>query len=140
MSSSYKLYENLDNVMGSWGLGPFQNDAAGDFTDRVVHNRDFYEVRNVLRHITRFPLTSELEVDDCCEGLVAAEIVAALNGFPSPDLPENLSVTLTEFQSNFQKGDTELALHAVKRIRSKSELCDLVEGEEEWFNLVDKLP
>lgn len=125
--------------MGFWGLGPFENDAAGDFTTRVVYNRDFYEVRNVLRDVTRLPLTSELEVDECCEGLVAAEIVAALNGYPSPGLPENLAVTLTEFQPIFRNGDTELAIHAVKRIRSKSELCDLVEGEEEWFNLVDKL-
>jgi hypothetical protein len=125
--------------MGSWGLGPFENDTACDFTNGVVYNRDFYEVRNVLRHITRLPLTSYLEVDDCCEGLVAAEIVAALNGFPSPDLPENLAVTLTEFQPNFRNGDTELALHAVKRIRSNSELCELAEGQNEWFSLVDKL-
>lgn len=125
--------------MGAWGLGPFENDAACDFITAVVYKRDFYQVRNVLRYITRLPLTSYLEVDDCCEGLVAAEIVAALNGFPSPDLPEDLAVTLTEFQPNFRNGDTELAIHAVKRIRSKSELQELVEDRKEWFNLVDKL-
>jgi hypothetical protein len=125
--------------MGSWGLGPFENDTAGDFTDAVVYERDFYQVRNVLRRITRMSLTFYLEVDDCCEGLVAAEIIAALNGFPCPDLPEDLAVTLTEFQPNFRNGDTELAIHAVKRIRGKSELHELREGRKEWFSLVDDL-
>ena len=130
--------------MGAWGLGSFENDTAGDFTDAIVADEDFAQVRSVLRNIARLPLSSYLDDDDCCEGLVAAEIVAALNGYPSPDIPEDLAVTLSKLQPHFQSGDVELAVHAVKRIRHTSELRDLVEDTPflhfvEWLCVISDL-
>jgi hypothetical protein len=70
--------------MGTWNVGPFENDAALDWLMDPDAELSFGKVANALA-IGGIEI---LEIDDAAQALAAAEIVAAAGGLPHPDLPE----------------------------------------------------
>ena len=73
--------------MSVWGMGIFENDESLDWIYDLADAGSLAQVSAALDVIIRnkeeFP-----ELSDCRIALSAAEIVAALHGDPSPDLPE----------------------------------------------------
>ncbi len=66
--------------MGTWGEHPFQNDAAADWTLGLETVHDLALVETALDAIERSgPF---LELDACCNGLAACEVLARLLGNP----------------------------------------------------------
>jgi len=65
--------------MGTWGPGPFDNDAAADFLGalQVTPSR---LVTNTLREIARTLPGKYIDVDDCSAGWAACEMVALAFG------------------------------------------------------------
>ena len=73
--------------MGAWGTGSFGNDDAADWLyDLYESEGDVLLVQSLSTIATASP-SSYLEAPVCCVALAAAEIVAAVEGRPSPDLP-----------------------------------------------------
>jgi len=67
-------------AMGTWGPGPFDNDAAADFLDalRVSHTRC---IAKALREIARAPAGTYIDFDDAGAGWSACEMVALAFGY-----------------------------------------------------------
>src|SRR5262245_58611497 len=75
--------------MGTWGVGTFENDDAGDW----VYSLEECDDLSVIEASLDLALEdSELiEAPTCCEALAAAEVVAALAGRPVSGLPEEVT-------------------------------------------------
>lgn len=76
--------------MGAWGYGSFENDDALDWVGDLTDGRSLKPVEAALDAAlgaeADFGISGEAEC-----GLAAAEVVAALGGAPSGDLPEEIA-------------------------------------------------
>lgn len=75
--------------MGTWGLGSFENDVAQDWAADLL---DIGEelIPEAFDRVKEFQ-DDYLEAELCSFALAAAEVVAALNGKPGSDLPQEIS-------------------------------------------------
>ena len=83
-----------------------------------------------------------LEAPECSVGLAAAEVVAALKGTPNPDMPDDAKGCVSSFKMKADPGVLSLALRAVERIKTKSELKELWDesgSPGEWYAAVADL-
>ena len=117
--------------MGAWGVDNFENDTALDWLYDFGEN-DFRLIDRTLAGVASMVEADELDADEACEVLAAAECVAAAMGHPAVDPPEELAEWIAE-NSPFQvKSEyVEMAQKAVARVLAKSELRDLwLESDE----------
>lgn len=121
--------------MGTWSAGSFGNDSALDFVSRVTGTSGLFRAIEVLG-----PRSNWIDNDLATEAIAAADIVAALLGRASEDLPEGLSNTLKSFESP-SSALVAAASTAVVHVRENSELADLwAESEgEEWIGAINDL-
>jgi hypothetical protein len=126
--------------MGAWGAGSFDNDDAMEWADELMDSGDTEAIEEALEAVTVRDKES-LEAPDACVALAAAEVVAALNNAAGPDLPDDLQKWIRK-----QKGErqdlVQLALRAIKRVRTESELKILWEesGDAgEWYENISNL-
>ena len=75
--------------MSVWGPGVFENDDALDWVYDLVVGDGMSQVAYALDTIIKNKDYS-IETYDCRVALVAAEIIAVMNGNASPDMPEEL--------------------------------------------------
>ena len=117
--------------MGAWGPGSFENDAAQDWLYDFGEN-DFRLIDRTLAGVAAMMAVDELDADEACEVLAAAECVAAAAGFPPDDPPEELAEWLAQNSPMLVKPeDIEMARKVVARVLSKSELRELwLESDE----------
>ena len=74
--------------MGTWGEGPFDNDAAQDWLDALCESEDAFTLLfNTLVVVAETPEEDHLDVDDGQAAVAAAEVVAALLGNSDPKRP-----------------------------------------------------
>jgi hypothetical protein len=74
---------------GTWGFGQFDNDEA---LDRSSSWADAGSVSDIQRSLEAIASLTYIEASEATTALVAAEVVAAAAGRPSPDLPTDLRV------------------------------------------------
>jgi hypothetical protein len=128
--------------MGAWATDSFSNDDALDWLLDFAEAPTIEMLRDTLEHVTTQDPDDYLEAPDCSEAIAAAEIVAALNGKPAANLPDDLKTWLL---SDHGLNATELrrvALEAIKRIAESSELRELWEESdsyEKWTSDVGDL-
>lgn len=129
--------------MGAWGYGSFENDTAGDWKDACIATTGTDFIKDTLLKVINFPTDDYLDADDCLDALAAAETLAALKNGPTPDLPEDVKIWVSEQYVTIEQDLIELALQAIDRIMTDSELKELwEEGDEpplEWYAVVDDL-
>jgi hypothetical protein len=65
--------------MGTWGSGPFDNDSAADFLDRLTQEPS-WGVVEALREIAKLPTGAYIEVDEGQQAWAACELVALAFG------------------------------------------------------------
>ena len=125
--------------MGAWGVGSFQNDSVMDWvwelTDRSV-------VRRTLETVANWDADEYLEVDESSNAVGAAEAVAALIGRPGPELPPEAAEWVTGQPPGAGEGLVDLAVQALARLESNSELqilWDEAEGGPEWHAAIQDL-
>lgn len=126
--------------MGAWGAGSFENDDAMDWLDELCDASDAETVRTALLTVTEN--AAYLEAPDCSIGLAAAEIVAALKGTPSGDMPDSAKECLPKLKMTADHDLVSLASRAVERIKTDSELKELwdeSESTDEWYDVVRNL-
>lgn len=90
--------------------------ALGRFTT-------FTPVKSVLSTVVK---AKYAEMDECHEAVAAAEVVAAAKGQPAKNLPGEVKQWVAKHQSKFDSSLVDLAIRAVERVRTDSEL------QQEW--------
>ena len=132
--------------MGAWGAGSFENDDAADWLAAFCDEPDKTLIVNALTRVSEMSPDDYLEAPDCCAGIAAAEIVAALKGSPGNDLSEEAKSCMSQLKFAGDQKLTNIALTAMERIRTNSELKELwdeSESPDEWYEamgaLVDRL-
>lgn len=108
--------------MGVWGTGVFDNDDALDWVYDLADAGKLAQVSSALDVVVR-DSNNHPEISDCRIGLAAAEIIAAMHGDPSPELPEEAEEWIGDeiLENDSLRAKAE---NAVKVILSDSELKD----------------
>jgi hypothetical protein len=128
--------------MGAWGAGSFENDTALDWRDQLVDSGTIQFLRETLLSVVE---TSDeyLEVDEAYNAVAAAEVVAALKGQPSPDLPPEVTQWVSKHSTKQIDPLLRLAQLAVQRVKTDSEPKELWEESpgtgDEWHAVIQNL-
>ncbi|MGG7102220.1 DUF4259 domain-containing protein [Rhodococcus sp. 24CO] len=106
--------------MGTWGSGPFENDAAGDLL--VAVRAGDFDITDFTSHVD----DEYVEVDDSQAALAVAEIVAVAHGLlPAPPQLEGIdAVAYTESLTPEQR---EWILTTLERTIADPETSELYE-------------
>lgn len=120
-------------MMGAWGAGSFDNDAALDFADEIGGVDDVTRGLCAADELGNSRIEGEIDADIASQIIVAAECVAAMRGHPHPDLPEELAAVVAESGAAPMEL-YELARNNVSAVMGRSELCELwaEEGSGDW--------
>jgi hypothetical protein len=126
--------------MGAWAVGSFDNDDASDWVWELAEA----EGTSILEEVFSLINDSEDYVDapDCCIGIAAAEVVAALRQQPAVGLPDEVSAFVTRIASPPPAELVASALSVLGRIRTNSELLDLwdeSDSRDEWHEAIKAL-
>jgi len=119
--------------MGAWATDSFSNDDALDWLLAFVDTPTVEMLRDTLDAI--IAEDESLDAPDCCEAIVAAEIIASLNGRPSTKIPDDLKDWLATDHGLDASALCPLARKAMERIRAGSELQELWDegdGKAAW--------
>lgn len=115
---------------GAWGPGSFENDDALDFVDLFESSPD----RSTLMAVLVQAATGKgyLQADMGAYAIVAAEIMAGINGVPSGDLPERI-VKWARQQRAPTSAELAVARRALRAVRStkNSELAQLFDEDDD---------
>ena len=128
--------------MGAWGADSFENDDAADWVTDFCDAPDQAVIVKTLSAVAHLDAGEYLEASDCCVGIAAAEVVAALKGAPNPNLLETTRTCLSSLKFKAEPGLIALALKTTERIKTKSELKELFdesENPEEWYQAIGNL-
>jgi hypothetical protein len=112
--------------MGAWGTGPFDNDAAADWVgdlEAAIANT----FASTFQPVTAIEIDLYLEEPEAGEAIAAAEVVAAMRGFPGDAVRDRPEV-LAWAEQHVEWASTDLvneAVSAVERVQAASELRDL---------------
>src|SRR5512145_1871827 len=120
--------------MGTWGPGPFDNDAAAEFLD-TLRASPSRVVTKILREIAGTQAGKYIDVDDGGAGWAACEIVALAFGYGDVAAVDDHILDLAA-RLRPQEVHRTLALEALPRIadRTNSELAAL------WHEGTDGAP
>jgi hypothetical protein len=118
--------------MAAWGSGNFDNDDAQAWLGQVAA----LSVDDLKLLFSRVADNDGyLEAPESGVAIAAAEVVAALKGTPPEAVPREISDWVNKKNAGSLPDLTGLALRAVQRVRTNSELKDLwleAEGLNEW--------
>jgi hypothetical protein len=126
--------------MGAWGTRNFENDGSQDWVFDLIDNKDGGLVTDTLARIVNN--NEKLEIQDCEEGLAAAEVVAALVSKPSEDFPEDPLDRLDVLNLIGTRVLRNQAIAAVNKILAASEMKNYwdTEGQTDaWLNVQNDL-
>ncbi len=130
--------------MSAWGSGSFENDDAMDWLDVLTDSGDDEPIIGALEEVVAMAEAGDyIEASFACNALAAAEIVAALHGKPSADLPKEATAWL----AGKAAPPTSLLATAIKAVRAirageNSELKALWQESGEmsaWSKVVEDL-
>lgn len=125
--------------MGTWGVGSFENDDAMDWSYELHNGNDLSPILTVFSNISE---GAYLEAPDCSNALAAAEVVAALKGKPSKNLPDEIATWISFNKPSVNNEIITNAKKIVTQIKQSSELKELWEESEDlakWENTVNDL-
>jgi hypothetical protein len=124
--------------MGAWGVGSFENDDASDWLAELCEGEDAGPIADALNTIVEGG-DEYIESPDCSMAIAAAELIAASRGRQKADLPDEAKDWLARHHVPGDEGLVNLALGALARIRSNSELKELwneSESSSGWYEAI----
>ena len=127
---------------GAYGFGSFENDDALDWQQECVRAQGAKSVAEALNGALSLWARMYLQAPEASRAIAAAEVVAAFNGSPSPELPEPLQAWIKQQPKEPFLTLRPLARKAVTRIakESRSELRSLwSEGDGEFYSKWQKV-
>ncbi len=116
--------------MGAWDLGSFDNDEALDW----IYELETWEEIDLLQEAFDTVIAQKgkmPEASDCSIALAAAEVVAALQGNPCEDLPEEVEEWIAD-KSEPDAALVNLCREAIDIILAESELKELWRETEDY--------
>lgn len=125
--------------MGVWGVGIFENDDALDLLTALVKSQNIYLVDKILQAALG---AQYLEQKEASCALAAAEVVASIKNANYSYVPSSAVKWIRKQKITNIENKVHLALKAVQRVRTDSELRNLwieSRNEPEWFMAVDSL-
>ena len=127
--------------MGAWGTGVFQDDDFVDWIYELEQAEDAAFLMETLEVVTKRG-DEYLEAPECSRALAAAETVAALKNVANPVLPDEVKKWVNVPSHQDGSDLVPLALKAIERIRTNSELQVLWDDSDhaaEWYNVLRDL-
>lgn len=122
--------------MGAWSVNSFGNDDALDWLDELITGDDKLLMRT-LRSVADLPESEYLEAPEAAHAIAAAEIVAALRGFPTTkEVPTTASAWISKSSAKVDQDLLSLALKSIDRIQNNSELRGLwddTDHAQAWY-------
>jgi hypothetical protein len=128
--------------MGAWGVDSFENDEAADWLSRFCDNPSEALISEALRAVMEVEPESYLEEPESCVAIAAAEVIAALKGVPNANLSQEARKCISDSKITPDSAMVSLALKALERIKTDSELKELWEesaNPDEWYQPVNNL-
>ena len=127
--------------MNLWNLDGFDREHALDFVDRVTEEKNSEVVRDTLAAVAEADAAIMLNQEMLIEALAAAEIVAAVNGYPSLTLPEEAQSAAPALQDELNQADANLARSAILGLRERTEAQKLWADRDPvaWHGALDDL-
>ena len=119
--------------MGTWGIGSFENDDAADFMIDALKSGDLSLLGEVFDNV--LTSTEYVEAPDATVAIVAAEIVAAAQGRPTPaaQQEDGLAEWLARIRPTIDAALATQARDALARILAEhSELRELWEDTDDF--------
>ena len=126
--------------MGTWGFQSFENDECMDWVWELTDSEKFAAIEDAFAAVTD-EAEEYREAVPCSIAIAAAEVVAALNGRPSPHLPKGV----TSWMKGRPAPDAALlaqARQAVAAVTAESELRELWTESgrlDEWLAVIRDL-
>jgi hypothetical protein len=118
--------------VAGWGTGSFENDDAADWLAGLAALGPA-DLAKIFSQAADDP--AYLEAPAASVAVAAAEVVAALNGFPAPAAPPAIAQWVSKFPKVTTPELNSLAVRALERVRTNSELKDLwmeADGLNDW--------
>jgi len=118
--------------MAAWGSGNFENDDAQDWLGQLA-SLTIEDLSPILSRAA--DNTDYLEAPGSSVAVAAAEAVAALKGTPAEAAPREITEWVSKVKAKPGPDLSAVAVRAVQRVRTNSELKDLwleAEGLNEW--------
>jgi hypothetical protein len=112
-----------ERFMSAWGPGVFDNDEAVDWVNDLLAADDLSPITSALSVVIESD--DAAEASDASAALAAAEVIAALNGDPCEELPRDLERWVAGRKVRVDETLLDLALQAVRKVRTQSELKEL---------------
>ena len=128
--------------MGAWGADSFENDDASDWLADFCDGPDTELTSTALSTVAEMDAADYLEAPECSVGIAAAEVVAAQKGAPNANLNDEAKKCFASLEIKTDPGLVSLALKALERIKTNSELKELWDESEnpaEWYQAVGNL-
>jgi hypothetical protein len=125
--------------VGAWGVGNFDNDDAADWVSELCESTGLASVTAALQAVIS---QKYIEAPECSTALAAAEVIAALSGRPLASLPEGIVAWVRANSVVVDKDLVSMALKAIHRIETESELKELWEESDEltsWMATLENL-
>jgi hypothetical protein len=129
--------------MGSWGLGPFENDTACDWGYDLEKSTDLSVIERALDSVVE--ARDYLEAPAAEEALAAAEVVARLQGNwgPRTSYTETVDAWVKKTDSQITSELASKAVAAINRVLTPpSELLELWQDTDDfdtWKKLLGEL-
>jgi hypothetical protein len=125
--------------MGGWGTGSFENDDAMDWLSRLTAIGPA-DLAKIFTHAADDP--AYLEAPTASIVVAAGEVLAALNGAPTPAAPPAIDEWVKKYPRISTPELNALAVRALDRVRRDSELKDLwmeADGLNDWTAVIRDL-
>lgn len=126
--------------MGAWGVKSFENDDAADWVAAVSQGGDFEPVAEAIKRVS--DSVGYLDSTVCCQAIAAAEAVAAMNGRPAADLPEDLALfvaTVPVFGTPPLQNDARRAIERISIDSQLRERWDESHKTDRWLEALGEL-
>ena len=124
--------------MSPTGVRPFDDDAAADWAASLIESGSVDSVAETLL-AALFDGNEYLEAPDCSRAVAAAEVVAALNGRGSSDLPEEIRAWAATRLGSADAGLLSAASRAIAAVMTDSELQALWEESDRYAEWRDRM-
>jgi hypothetical protein len=115
--------------MGTWGIGPFENDTAADWAWALEEASDLAPIEAALDAVGS---GSYLDADLAAEAIAAVEVLAALRGRPTTGLPDEVRAWVAAHAQAVPDALLVDARRAVDAVAEHSELRELWEESDEY--------
>lgn len=118
--------------MGTWGMGAFDNDTAGDWASALEDFGDLSLVQDAVDAVLE-TADEYLDAELAWEGLAACEVVACLKGARGKDNTDDVNAWVEAHPMKPPDDLVEKGVRAIDRILApESELLELWEESDEF--------